>query len=265
MELPRGTSIYYSEREKFVVSEDLLENINPDFKGYVRIFGKNNTVEDIYLLIKNKKIIAADVTNLATNQVFKGDEAMAFLDGRRYETAVVEFMRFDDFMFDVALEVNEDCTLKGKKISKEEITKKKIVSPKKLDREALLKKYRIKVPTDETIIKLFGEKNEKIIALEEECKSELLNNIKRGFFKESMFDRLHLEGFEAFLRENSVFCNVKINYQCFVLHLKDGMENTFRERIEKITEDTIKEKMKKLGLDYKLSLNLVMNLKLCKT
>jgi len=119
--------------------------------------------------------------------------------------------------------------------------------------------------TDETIVKLFGEKNEKIIALEEECKSEILSIIKRGFFKDSMFERISLEGFEAFLRENSIFCNVKINYQCFVLSLKDGMEKTFRDKIEKLAEDTIKEKMKKLGLKYRLSVNLMLNLKLHKT
>jgi len=265
MELPRGTSVHYSERENFTVNEKLFNDIKPDFKGYIRIFGKNESVEDAYILIKNKKIIAADITNLGTNQTFKGDEAMAILNGKRFGTATVEFMKFDDFMFDVALEVNEEYILKGKKVSKNEIVKKEVAPPKKLDREALLKKYRIKVPTEETILKLFGEKNEKIIALEEECKSEILNSIKRGFFKESMFERISLEGFEAFLRGNSVFCNIKISYQCFVLHLKDGMEKTFRNKIEKLVEDTIKEKMKKLGLEHKLSVNLILDLKLFKT
>ncbi|MCK4247119.1 MAG: DUF2226 domain-containing protein [Methanomicrobia archaeon] len=265
MELPRGTSVHYSERENFIVDGELFNSIEPDFKGYIRIFGKNESVEDAYFLIMNKKVIAADITNLGTNQIFKGDEAMAILNGKRFGTATVEFMKFDDFMFDVALEVNEECILKGKKVSKEEIVKKEVIPPKKLDREALLKKYRIKVPTDETIVKLFGEKNEKIIALEEECKSEILSIIKRGFFKDSMFERISLEGFEAFLRENSIFCNVKINYQCFVLSLKDGMEEAFRDKIEKLVGDTIKEKMRKLGLKYRLSVNLMLNLKLHKT
>jgi hypothetical protein len=262
MELPRGTSIHYSEREEFVVDEEFFESIEPDFMGYIRIFGKNESVDDAYLLIKNNKILAADITDLGTQQVFKGDEAVNILKGKQYATATVEFMKFDEFMYEVAQEVNPQCVVEGKEISREEIVKKEVASPKKLDREKLLKKYKIKVPKDESILTLFGERNEDIIWLEEECKPEILSTIKKEFFKDSIFERISLGGFEAYLRQNMLFCNINLNYHCFVLQLKEGLKEKFRNKIEALVENTIKEKMRKIGVDYPLSVNLMLDLHL---
>jgi hypothetical protein len=260
MELPRGTSVYYSEREDFIVNDEFFDSIEPDFKGYIRIFGKNKSVEDAYILIGDNKIVAADIINLGTNQTFKGDEALTLLKNKKYGTATVEFVTFDDFMFDVALELNRDCVFTGKKVSKKKLLKKEVAPPKKLDREALLKKYRIKVPTDETILKFFGEKNEKIIALEEECKPEILKIAKREFSEDPMTVEVGLQNFEAFLRGKSLYCSTKLN----VLHLKGEIDEMFRGKIEKIIKETIKKKMKKLKLKYKVSVNVILDLKLHK-
>jgi hypothetical protein len=257
LELPRGTTTKYYEKENFSVNSGILDDIENDFVGYVRIFGKNDTVEDNYLLINGGRVIAAE-SEIGGSEIFRGDESLVLMKERVYDHAAIEFVEYDEFRYQMALEINEDCCLEGKTVPKSEIEKKmkmkeivEGVSSDKNKREELLKKYRIRVPSEETIIQLIGEKDETITKLENELKSELLNEIKEFLYGQTLFMDVSFTGFEMFSRGDILNCTIGIFLKCHV-YKKDAqvVGKGFEGEIKKIVGNELK---KKIGNAYKIN------------
>ncbi|MCK4637468.1 MAG: DUF2226 domain-containing protein [Methanomicrobia archaeon] len=269
MELPRGTTTKYYEKENLAVDNEVLKDITSDFVGYIRIFGKNNNnIEDNYLLIENGRIVAAE-SEINTSKRFQGGESLTLMKERVYNHAAIEFVKYDDFRYQMALEINEDCRVDGKTVPKMQMEEKietetikkapvrvetiiKEVPAKKLDREELLKKYKIKIPADETIVQLIGEKDEKLVKFEDRLKPELLNEIRSFFYSKTLFMEASFTGFEIFLRGDVLNCNIDILLKCFV-HKKDikMVEKIFEREIERIIREILE---KEVGTTYKLNI-----------
>ncbi len=259
MELPKGSTVKYYEKENVEITEKMLKEINDDFVGYLRIFGKNGTdTEDNYLIIKEGEITAAE-SEINGSETRWGEESLSFVKGREYDHAAIEFVEYDDFRYEMALEINEECRIDGKAKSTPSTRKKRRKKVKKrttgkMDREELLKKYRIKDPTDDTVVELIGERNEKIVEFENRMKSKLLNGAKTFLYAETLFMEVAFTGFEMFLRNEILNGNINLFAKCIV-HEKN-IEKV-REKLDNGIKNIVKENLKKeVGERYKINITL---------
>ena len=85
MELPRGTTVKYYEKENIIVNKSFFKELDNNFEGYVRVFGKNSSaIEDNYLLFREGNVIAA-YTEIDTEKRIHGAEALDHVTKRRYD------------------------------------------------------------------------------------------------------------------------------------------------------------------------------------
>ncbi|MEA1993406.1 MAG: hypothetical protein U9N35_03285, partial [Euryarchaeota archaeon] len=180
----------------------------------------------------------------------RGNESLNRMKEMKYKHAAIEFVAYEEeFKYEMALELNGHCQLDGEKVKR-----KKDISEKKLDREELLKKYRIRDPSDETVIELIGGRGEELLEFENRMKSKVLNNVQDFLCAKTLFMEISLTGFEAFLRGGILNSNIGVFARCIVY--REAPEKA-RDRLNVGIKKAIKKSFdEEIGDNYKLNVNL---------
>jgi len=149
MMIPKGEVVELGKRGNF---RDILKELSATgFTGYLEVSYKKGELSRAKVLFSNGKIVAAGIKRVISKSEIVGEKALEELLG--LESCVVDVYALDEGKVAKALEWNRNAVVEHLPETEVEVegglTEEIITTPD--EREAILKKYGIKLPSEEEI------------------------------------------------------------------------------------------------------------------
>ncbi|WP_202320335.1 DUF2226 domain-containing protein [Archaeoglobus neptunius] len=149
MLIPKGQTLELGRRGAF--REIIRELSETEFSGYVEVSYKKEELTKGKVLFSGGKIVAAGIQRVISKKEILGSDALKEL--LSLESCVADIYALDEKNIAKALEWNKKAVVEelpeGEKEMEDGLTEDVITTPD--ERERILKKYGIKMPTDEEI------------------------------------------------------------------------------------------------------------------